>query len=60
LKYFLKETIALGLRKGIINNNEFHKVNADTTVHEKAIAYPTDSRLYFKTIRRMVQLANKY
>ncbi len=57
---FLKETISLGLRKDIINKNEFHKVNADTTVQEKAIAYPTDSRLNFKMIRRMVKIAKKY
>jgi transposase, IS5 family len=57
---FLKETISLGLRKDIINKNEFHKVNADTTVQEKGIAYPTDSRLYFKAIRRMIGIAKKY
>ena len=57
---FLKETIELGLRKEVIDKNEFNKVNADTTVQEKAIAYPTDSRLNFKMIRRLVKLAKKY
>lgn len=56
---FLKETIELGLKKKIIDKNEFNKVNADTTVQEKAIAYPTDSRLNFKMIRKLIKLAKK-
>ena len=57
---FLKETIEIGLRKEIISKNEFSRVNADTTVQEKAIAYPTDSRLNFKMIKTLVRLAKKY
>lgn len=56
---FLKETIELGLKKEIINESEFNKVNADTTVQEKAITYPTDSKLNFKMIRHLVKLAKE-
>jgi transposase, IS5 family len=37
---------------------DFSKVNIDTTVQEKAIAFPTDSRLYFKLLRKLVKLAS--
>jgi IS5 family transposase len=33
-----------------LKKNDFSKVNIDTTVQEKAIAFPTDSRLYFKLL----------
>lgn len=57
LENLLKETIDLGRREEIISENEFHKVNVDTTVQEKAIAFPTDARLYFKMIRLLAKSA---
>jgi IS5 family transposase len=41
-----------------LKKNDFSKVNIDTTVQEKAIAFPTDSRLYFKLLRKLVKLAS--
>ncbi|EKO77870.1 hypothetical protein LEP1GSC068_2359 [Leptospira sp. Fiocruz LV3954] len=38
----------LGQREGEIKDQEFRRVNVDTTVQEKAIAFPTDARLYHK------------
>jgi hypothetical protein len=35
------------------------RVNVDTTVQEKAIAFPTDARLYHKARRVLVRLAKK-
>jgi len=35
------------------------RVNVDTTVQEKAIAFPTDARLYHKARRALVRLAKK-
>ena len=36
---------------------DLHKVNVDTTVQEKAIAFPTDSRLYYRMREKLVNLS---
>jgi IS5 family transposase len=48
------QTIALGLRTGVIEESDFMRVNVDTTVQEKAIAFPTDARLYHKMREKLV------
>ncbi|NCN42714.1 IS5 family transposase, partial [bacterium] len=53
----LSETISVAERKGLFTSKEIQKVNVDTTVQEKAIAFPTDSRLYHKMRRRLVKAA---
>lgn len=57
LEKLLKETIDLGKREKFIDRNEFNRVNVDTTVQEKAIAFPTDARLSFKMLRLLVKAA---
>lgn len=44
-----------GSRQGV----GFSKIILDTTVQEKAVAYPTDARLAHKARRRLVRLAKK-
>jgi transposase, IS4 family len=44
----LKETIESAKRKKLVREQEVKRVNVDTTVQEKAIAFPTDGRLYHK------------
>ena len=39
---FLEETIRIGLKTKVINQKDLQVVSADTTVQEKAIAFPTD------------------
>ncbi|EMF90205.1 hypothetical protein LEP1GSC005_3088 [Leptospira santarosai str. ST188] len=56
---FLEETILLGQREGEIKDQEFRRVNVDTTVQEKAIAFPTDARLYHKMRQALVKEASK-
>ncbi len=56
---FLEETILLGQREGEIKDQEFRRVNVDTTVQEKAIAFPTDARLYHKARQALVKEAVK-
>lgn len=51
----LKAAIALGQVKA----SAFEKVAVDTTVQEKAIAHPTDARLYHKARKILVSLAQK-
>jgi IS5 family transposase len=46
----LKQTIGSGLKIKAIKGHQLKRVNVDTTVQEKAIRYPTDARLYQKTI----------
>ncbi len=41
----LKETIQTVLRVKIIKNSQLEDINVDTTVQEKFIRLPTDSRL---------------
>ena len=55
----LKETISLAKRADIITENEFTRINVDTTVQEKAIAFPTDARLYHKARVTLVREAKK-
>lgn len=53
----LEETIALGLKTEVITKKELKKVIIDTTVQEKNITYPTDSKLYKKGIDLVVKSA---
>ena len=60
MEVLLKETINTAKREKYLKPTEISKVIVDTTVQEKAIAFPTDARLYFKAIQRLVKLSNKY
>jgi IS5 family transposase len=57
LEKLLGETIETAKREKLIQRRELDKVNVDTTVQEKAIAYPTDARLYQKMRVRLVREA---
>lgn len=48
LEKLLEATIQAALGMGAMRPRELQKVNIDTTVQEKAIAFPTDARLYHK------------
>lgn len=45
LRELLKETIDLAVREEALDEGDLKRVNVDTTVQEKAISFPTDSRL---------------
>ncbi|MCH8882250.1 MAG: IS5 family transposase, partial [SAR324 cluster bacterium] len=53
------ETIEAAKRQKLIQRRDVDKVNVDTTVQEKAIAFPTDARLYHKMRARLVAEAEK-
>jgi len=53
----LKETIAAGLRLKAVKPTQLKRVNIDTTVQEKEIRFPTDSRLYDRARQRLVKAA---
>lgn len=59
LEALLAETIRLALEYKQVTSQQLRKVTVDTTVQEKAIAFPTDARLYTKMLLRLVNLSKK-
>lgn len=55
----LAETINVGLKTKTIKKKDLEKAIVDTTVQEKAVAFPTDSRLYHRARVLLVALAKK-
>src|SRR5262245_60930022 len=53
----LKESLAAAQREAVLTPAEIKRVNVDTTVQEKAIAFPTDARLYHKARQAVVRVA---
>jgi IS5 family transposase len=52
-----KELLSTAKRSGNLRKSHLNKVNVDTTVQEKAIAFPTDARLYYKMRELLVKAA---
>ncbi|WP_424140802.1 IS5 family transposase [Roseomonas chloroacetimidivorans] len=59
VEWLLTKTIEAGRASGAVSERSLSEVAVDTTVMEKAIAHPTDSRLYEKARRSLVALAHK-
>lgn len=59
LAELLKETIEVALREKQVKPSELEQVNVDTTVGEKNITYPTDSKLLLKAIHKLGTLAKR-
>lgn len=59
LEPLLTETIRIALGHKQVTSQQLRKVTFDTTVQEKAIAFPTDARLYTKMLLRLVNLSKK-
>ena len=57
LEKLLEATIQTALAMKALRPQELQKVNVDTTVQEKAIAFPTDARLYHKMRLALVRRA---
>lgn len=61
---FLEEVLAEGLNvalnTGALEKKHLRRVVVDTTVQEKAIAFPTDARLMYKAMVSLGSLARKY
>ncbi len=55
----LKATVEMALDSGTVKPSSLERVTVDTTVQEKAIAHPTDSRLYLKALQILVRQAKK-
>ena len=55
----LKEVLQVALEHRALKPREIERVNVDTTVQEKAIAFPTDARLYDKARHALVKAARQ-
>jgi IS5 family transposase len=59
VEWLLTETIEAGRACGAVTPRSLSEIAVDTTVMEKAIAHPTDSRLYEKARHSLEALAGK-
>lgn len=59
MEKLFSQTLQTAQNKGLLKKSHLNKVNVDTTVQEKAIAYPTDARLYHKMRVKLVRAAKK-
>lgn len=57
MELLLTETIRLAKDGKQVTPQQLTRITVDTTVQEKAIAYPTDARLYTKMLLRLVCMA---
>lgn len=57
MEKLLTETLSTAKRERALTEREIKRVHVDTTVQEKAIAFPTDARLYHKARRALVRAA---
>lgn len=53
----LTETLSTAKREQALGDSEIKRVTVNTTVQEKAIAFPTNARLYHKARRALVRAA---
>ena len=59
LEFLLEEIVNVAIETKALKRRALKHVNVDTTVHEKAIAFPTDARLYHKMRVTLVREAHK-
>lgn len=59
LDTLLQEILNVAIETKALKPHALKQVNVDTTVHEKAIAFPTDARLYHKMRVTLVREAQK-
>ena len=56
----LDETISIAKREKFVSNHELKHVTVDSTVQEKNIAHPTDSKLLYKCIVLLAKAREEY
>ena len=57
LAELLKETIDLAVREKQVSLRDLQRVNVDTTIQEKNVTFPTDSKLLYKAVVKLVHAA---
>ena len=58
-EHLLGQIIQTAMRTSVLKPKEIGRVNVDTTVQEKAVAFPTDARLYNHARITLVRAARK-
>jgi Transposase domain (DUF772) len=56
----IREILSAATRTGAAKPSDFSKVIVDTTVQQKAVAFPTDAKLMHRVRERLVRLAQKH
>ena len=57
MEKLLQALLSVARKRGYLKVSDMNQVNVDTTVQEKAIAFPTDARLYHKMRKALVRSA---
>lgn len=57
LELLLEHSLQVARQEGLLRVRDLERVNVDTTVQEKAVAFPTDARLYQKMRLTLVRAA---
>jgi len=60
MELLLSATIKAAIKSKAVKARDLKRVRVDTTVQEKAIAFPTDSKLYNRARERLVRLAKAH
>ncbi len=60
MELLLSATINAAIKSKAVKSRDLKRVTVDTTVQEKAITFPTDSRLYNRARERLVRLAKAH
>ena len=60
IEILLQATLQAGIRSGVVTAREIETVTVDTTVQEKAVAFPTDASLCHKARKALVKLAKEH
>jgi IS5 family transposase len=60
LNRIFSSTVFCGLKVGLVSPKSFESVITDTTVMPKNIAFPTDAKLYFNSLNKLVYFAHKF
>ena len=56
----VQESLSVATKTGAATPSDFSKIIVDTTVQEKAVAFPTDAKLMHRARERLVRLAKKH
>ena len=56
----LQATVDAGIDSKTIKRNDLKRVTVDTTVQEKAVSFPTDSKLLNRSRERLIKLCRKH
>ena len=55
----LQVTVVAGMQSRTVKSADFKRVTVDTTVQEKAVSYPTDSKLLNRSRARLVRICHQ-